>query len=252
MAKPGETRSQALNRCSSNCKESDPTIYEELIGLLRNLPDQDAQDVVKRIRSGSDLTSIVQQAKAGDVLLQMSVAPETRYRYEFPYKAEMPRDYYIDNPYLKSLLYETGSIYSYKGGPELTTPEALTELISEEQKSLYLKPFHAARVVEPLLTDAKISNWTTVCKDNVLMRDLLRVLFRCEYQITAAFHKDLFLQDLSAGRRDFCSSLLVNALLAYACVRRTVSTFKTLIIDMLTRSAIHNLPIVLSTGTLII
>ncbi|RFN53312.1 hypothetical protein FIE12Z_2462 [Fusarium flagelliforme] len=196
--RPGETRSQALHRGSSNYEKEDPNIYEELVGLLKSLPDQGAQDVLKRIRTGSDVGSILQQAKAGDVLLQMAVVPETRYRYEFPYKA--------------------ASIYSYKGGPELVTPSGLTELTSEEQKSLYLKPFHAARVVEPLLTDAKISKWTTVCKDDELMRDLLRVLFRCEYQFTAAFHKDLFLQDLSAGRKSFCSSLLVNVLLAYACV----------------------------------
>ncbi|RGP76742.1 hypothetical protein FLONG3_5182 [Fusarium longipes] len=209
---------EALNRCSSNCQDHDPTIYEELIGLLRNLPDQDAQLVLKRIRSGADVGSVLQQAKAGDVLLQMAVVPETRYRYEFPYRAEMPKEFYIDNLYMNSLLYETASLYSYRNGPELVTPSALTDLVSEEQKSPYLKPFHAAQVVEPLLNDAKISRWTNVSKDNALMRDLLRVMFRCEYQFTAAFHKDLFLQDLVAGRTDFCSSLLVNIVLAYACV----------------------------------
>jgi hypothetical protein len=190
-----------------------------LIGLLRNLPDQDAQDILKRIRSGVDAGSILQQAKAGDVLLQMAVVPETRYRYEFPYRAEMPRDFYIDNPYLNSLIYETASLYSYRNGPELTSPSGFADLASDEQRSLYLKPFHAAQVVEPLLNDAKISRWTNVSKDDALMRDLLRVMFRCEYQFTAAFHKDLFLQDLVAGRKDFCSSMLVNVLLAYACVR---------------------------------
>ncbi|RGP70996.1 nitrogen assimilation transcription factor nit-4 [Fusarium sporotrichioides] len=214
---PGETRSEALSRCSGNCQGNNPTIYEELIGLLQNLPDQDAQDILQRIRSGADAGSVLQQAKAGDVMLQMAVKPETRYRYEFPYRAEMPRDFHIDNPYMKSLIYEAASLYSYGDGPELTTPSGVTDLASEEQRSLYLKPFHAAQVVEPLLNDAKISRWTNVSKNDVLMRDLLRVMFRCEYQFTAAFHKDLFLQDLVAGRKDFCSSLLVNAILAYAC-----------------------------------
>ncbi|KAI1071540.1 hypothetical protein LB507_005250, partial [Fusarium sp. FIESC RH6] len=218
LAKPGETRIQAFHRSSSNCKESKQSIFEELVGLLKNLPDQDAQDILRKVRSGSDVGSVLQQAKSGDVLLQMAVTPETRYRYEFPYKANMPRGYYIDNPYLKSMLYETASVYSYKGGPELTTPSVPAELTSEEEKSLYLKPFHAARVVEPLLTDAKISKWTPVCKDDELMRELIRALLRCEYQFTAAFHKDLFLQDLSAGRKSFCSPLLVNVLLGYACI----------------------------------
>ena len=164
----------------------------------------------------------------------------------------MPRGYYIDNPYLKSMLYETASVYSYRGGPELTTPSVPAELTSGEEKSLYLKPFHAARVVELLLTDAKISKWTPVCKDDELMRELIRALLRCEYQFTAAFQKDLFLQDLSAGRKSFCSPLLVNVLLGYACVRRTLSTLEGLIIDLLIRSAIRNFLVALSTGIPII
>lgn len=219
-----------------------------MIGLLRTLPDRDAQEVLERIRSGSDARSVLQQAKVGDVLLQMAVVPETRYRYEFPYKADLPREYHIDNPYLTSLLYETASLYSYKNGPELTASSALTELASEEQKSLYLKPFHAAQVIEPLLSDAKISSWTTVCKDDLLMRDMLGVLLRCEYQFTAAFHKDLFLQDLAAGRKGFCSSLLVNVLLAYACVRATLPPMLTSPANMLTSSAIRKCPIAWNIG----
>ncbi|KAM0359728.1 hypothetical protein ACHAP4_003332 [Fusarium culmorum] len=210
--------SEALGRCSNNCKDRDPTIYEELMGLLKNLPERDAQDIFKRIRSGADAGSVLQQAKAGDAMLQMAVVPETRYRYEFPYRSDMPKDFHVDNPYLNSLIYETATLYSHENGPELTSPSGFTDHVSEEQRSMYLKPFHAAQVIEPLLNDAKISSWTSVSKDDVLMRDLLRVMFRCEYQFTAAFQKDLFLQDLVAGREDFCSPLLVNAVLAYACV----------------------------------
>ncbi|ESU09854.1 hypothetical protein FGSG_12447 [Fusarium graminearum PH-1] len=188
------------------------------MGLLKNLPERDAQDLFKRIRSGADAGSVLQQANAGDVMLQMAVVPETRYRYEFPYRSDMPKDFHVDNPYLNSLIYQTATLYSYENGPELTSPSGFTDLVSEEQRSMYLKPFHAAQVIEPLLNDAKISSWTSVSKDDVLMRDLLRVMFRCEYQFTAAFQKDLFLQDLVAGREDFCSPLLVNAVLAYACV----------------------------------
>jgi hypothetical protein len=148
----------------------------------------------------------------------MAVAPETRLRYEFPYRAEMPRGYNINNPYLNSLVYEAASLYSNDRSGERSASGHLGSLDSEEQKSLYLKPFHAAQVIEPLLSDAKPSLWTSVCNDDELMRDLLSVLFRCEYQFTAAFHKDLLLEDMADRRTDFCSSLLVNALLAYACV----------------------------------
>ena len=40
-------------------------------------------------------------------------------------------------------------------------------------RRLYKEPFHAGHVLDPQLSDAKISVWTTICDDNVLMRDML-------------------------------------------------------------------------------
>ncbi|KAF5591473.1 nitrogen assimilation transcription factor nit-4 [Fusarium pseudocircinatum] len=221
VARPGETRSQALNRCSHNTSEGSSqrsSVYEELVGLLKNLPDQDAQAILQRLRSGTDAASVVNQARAGNVLLQMAVVPETRFRYEFPYRSEMPKEFELNNPYMDSMLYEIASLYSEHQTSGTNLPGHLASLGSEEQRSPYLKPFHAAQVFDPLLSDVKVSAWTNVCDDDNLMRDLLTVLFRCEYHFTAAFHKDLFLEDMAARRKDFCSSLLVNVTLAYACV----------------------------------
>lgn len=148
----------------------------------------------------------------------MAVVPETRLRYEFPYRSEMPKEFELNNPYLNSMLYETASLYSQQQISETNLTGHLASLSSEEQRSPYLKPFHAAQVFDPLLSDVKLSPWTSICDDDKLMRDLLSVLFRCEYHFTAAFHKDLFLEDMAARRKDFCSSLLVNVTLAYACV----------------------------------
>ncbi|KAF4445635.1 hypothetical protein F53441_10635 [Fusarium austroafricanum] len=207
---------------STLCSTSSPiprsTVYEELIGLLRNLPDRDSQDILQRLRSGTDPESVLNQVQAGNLLLQMAVVPETRLRYEFPYRSEMPIELNLNSPYLNSLVYEAASLYSPDRPPDPSSSSFLASLGSEEQRSHYLKPFHAAQVVDPLLSDVKVSAWTSICDDDDLMRDLLGVLFRCEYQFTAAFHKDLFLEDMAARRKDFCSSLLVNVTLAYACV----------------------------------
>ncbi|KAM0425507.1 hypothetical protein ACHAPT_009296 [Fusarium lateritium] len=215
--RPGESRMQAFNRSHHDLKDR-ATVNEEILDLLRTLPNRDAQDVLTRIRSGIDVETVLNQVKAGDVLLQMALTPETRFRYEFPYRSEMPEYYTQDNPYLDSLIYEAASLYLTNRHPEQTTSRLIANLGSKEQQSLYLKPFHAAQVVEPRLSDVKPSLWTSVCNDDVLMRDLLSVLFRCEYQFTAAFQKDLFLEDMAARKKDFCSSLLVNIVLAYACV----------------------------------
>lgn len=213
--------SQALRRGYRDLQNRSEA-HEELIELLRNLPDQEAQCVLQRLRSGSGVKAILNQVKAGDLLLQLAVSPETRFRYEFPYRAEMPRDFVIDNPYLDSLIYEAASLYSSSQQPmpsESTSTSRIPGEKSAEYSSLYLKPFHAAQVIDPRLSNARPSLWTTICDDDVLMRDLLGVFFRCEYHFTAAFHKDYFLEDMIAQREAFCSPLLVNVTLAYSCVQ---------------------------------
>ncbi|KAF3799371.1 Nitrogen assimilation transcription factor nirA [Colletotrichum gloeosporioides] len=201
--------------CEYTTRPGRATIHEQVLALLKNLPEEAAQDVFQRIRSGADATTIVNHVEAGDLLLQMAITPETRLRYDFPYRSEMPEIYIQNNPYLNSFIYEAASLYSAHGQGR---PSHAIASGSQELQSVYTRPFHAAQVVEPRLSDAKVSWWTNVCDDDSLMQDLLRALFRCEYQFSAAFQKDLFLEDLVAQKQDFCSSLLVNITLAYACV----------------------------------
>ncbi|KAK1452446.1 hypothetical protein CMEL01_16762 [Colletotrichum melonis] len=212
--RPGESRKQAMNRKHHEVQDR-ATVHEQALALLKNLPEAAAQDVFQRIRSGTDAATIVNLVQGGDLLLQMALAPETRLRYDFPYRSEMPGIYTQNNPYLDSFIYEAVSLYSVH---EPSSLSAATSDRSQELQSIYVKPFHAAQIVEPRLSDAKISWWTSVCDDNSLMRDLLKAWFRCEFQFSAAFQKDLFLGDLAAQKQDFCSSLLVNIVLAYACI----------------------------------
>jgi hypothetical protein len=77
--KPGETEAQARNRVHCELKKK-ASASEQILELLTTLPEQDAQTVLQRIRAGNDLSSIISQAAEGDLLLQMSVLPETRFR----------------------------------------------------------------------------------------------------------------------------------------------------------------------------
>ncbi|PHH77880.1 hypothetical protein CDD80_102 [Ophiocordyceps camponoti-rufipedis] len=92
-------------------------------------------------------------------------------------------------------------------------PEARFRRLS----SPYLKPFHAAQLIEEKLSDLRPSKWTLVVSDDALLRRLLSVYFLREYPYLAMFHKDYFLQDMATGRPRFCSRLLVHAVLARAC-----------------------------------
>lgn len=84
--------------------------------------------------------------------------------------------------------------------------------------SSYLKPHHAATLFEPLLANAKPSQWTNVSRDDEMMRGLLSAYFSRQHHMFSVFHKDSFLQDMQSGRTDCCSSLLVNTILALSFV----------------------------------
>ncbi|KAF2652241.1 putative C6 transcription factor [Lophiostoma macrostomum CBS 122681] len=203
--------------------------YEQLFDLMRSAPEQDARDILKRLRSGVDVETLISHVADGDLLLQLSVAPETRYRYDFPYVSTMPASLVTnDNPYLQSFIYEAATIYP---SPEqLEVPQQSPSSLEAspgpyphgaelaKYGPIYQKPFQAAVVIEPLLSQVHISSWTSVCQDDELMRSLLSIWLHCEYHFTAALQKDLFLEDMAAQREDFCSSLLVNIILAYACI----------------------------------
>ncbi|KAK6212032.1 hypothetical protein LQW54_005561, partial [Pestalotiopsis sp. IQ-011] len=72
-SQPGETSVQALKRNYETLRHQETT-HTELIDLLKSLPDQEAQIVLQKLRSGSDVAVIVGQVKAGSLLLQMSQA----------------------------------------------------------------------------------------------------------------------------------------------------------------------------------
>ncbi|KAL7626163.1 hypothetical protein AAE478_002933 [Parahypoxylon ruwenzoriense] len=208
---PTETHSQALKRKHGELQDR-ITPYEELFDILKTKSETESLEILRRIRSGADVGSILRHAKDGDLLIQLSLAPETRRRYEFPYATEMPASILVsDNLYLRSFVYETTfrapPSYSFSQNPQLQGYD----------DDRYLKPYHAAQVIDPNFDNVDVSKWTTVSSDDQLLRRLLNSYLYYQHPWTAAFHMNYFLRDMTTGRKRFCSSLLVNAILAAAC-----------------------------------
>jgi hypothetical protein len=59
--------------------------------------------------------------------------------------------------------------------------------------------------------------WTTITNDINLILHLLALYFCWEYPTLASLSKEHFLRDFRHGRHRYCSSLLLNALLALGC-----------------------------------
>ncbi len=187
--------------------------HEEFYTLLKTRGPADAAEMLRRIRAGMDVDSILRHVRDGDLVLQMQLTPETRMRYTFPEFAEWPtvwRD--KDDPYLAAPLLE------FQTGLSPPPERGLVPCIHA-----YQMPYHAASVVDPRLSSVRAAMWTSVTTDDALVAKLLGIYFQHEYPRTPPFQKDLFLDDLVQGNTTFCSPLLVNAILANAAVSLTWS-----------------------------
>ncbi|KAH7183625.1 uncharacterized protein B0J16DRAFT_346031 [Fusarium flagelliforme] len=186
--------------------------YEELFDLLRTARDQDALDILRRIRQGHSIDTTLRKAKEANPVAQLFLVPETRRWYQFPHRPSFPRFLEVgDNPYLSSHMYKATT--RDPSIPQIQTGDRQSTL----NQALYTTPFHAAKMVDPYLWDIKAARWTNVTNDNQLVSELLNSYFLHHYTIYMGFHKDYFLEDLANGRTQFCSPLLVNTLLAAAC-----------------------------------
>ncbi|KAI8943580.1 hypothetical protein NX059_001576 [Plenodomus lindquistii] len=199
-----ETQGQALKRRHDELQSQNED-YTELFSLVRSRPGNEAHEILRRIRMGGEVSSVLRHVKEADLLIQLTLRPETRRRYSLPYSKSMPAFLLVpDNEYLTAPLYEA---------PFEQDDAALGQTDSDP----YMKPQHAAEIVEPLLDRVCAKDWTTILTDNGLFRRLIALFLKHQHTTYQWFHKGLFLEDMAARSTSFCSKLLVHAVLAAGC-----------------------------------
>ena len=204
----GETESRQFKRRYQQLKEK-RTAQEELFDMLQNLPERDAAGIFRRIRAGANAEALVKHIQEGNMVAEASDVPQASTRFHFPFLDEIPPSL-RDSAYFRSRVYEVIDA----SDRDLGTSEAHLA----PQESSYWRPFSSAKLVDPLLEDAQPSHWTSVSSNDRLLRNILESYFVNQYPRQFFFFKSYFLEDMVSRRAEFCSPLLVNALLAKSCV----------------------------------
>lgn len=102
-SEPDETHSQALKRKYSELSQN-KSAKDELYDILCTRSNHDANDILQKIRADVNPDSVLRYVKEGDLLLQVALSPESRFRYDFPIMKNMPLSLLQpDNLYLTSL-----------------------------------------------------------------------------------------------------------------------------------------------------
>jgi len=212
-----ETESRQFKRRYQQLKDK-RTAQEELFDMLQNMPEKDAAYIFRRIRTGANAEAVVQHVQEGALTMELSNSPKASSRFHFLYIDSVPLRLH-ESLYFKSQMYEAIDAPS-QGAPghdDHTAP----------LQSNYAKPILAAKMIESSLERAPISRWTNVCSNDHLLRSLLDGYFVHQYPRDFFFHKDYFLEDMVSKGSEFCSPLLMNAILAKACVSKYDLRYRT-------------------------
>ncbi|KAF5571266.1 C6 transcription factor [Fusarium phyllophilum] len=220
---PTENQSNKVIRRKLTDIEKRLHAHEELYSILQNRTEEESLSIIRRIKSGQDVRTVLRHLQDGDLLLQVALVPQTWHRYSFPFSPEMPHFLRRENnPYLNSRIYE---MLKEDAAASSSNDGLNAGRVGHEAQ--YKAPYHAAKLIEPRIDSLRPSQWTLVPASENLLRELLMMHFLHEYPTFTFFHKDYFLDDMAAGRENFCSSYLVNAVLAGACHAYTKAAHRT-------------------------
>ena len=154
--------------------------YESLFKALANANNDQSSDIVRRVRSGEDIHSVVRSfSKLGIPLpdLVHSTSP-----------TGLERNYARQDQ----------TFGMFKG----------TEMSATHISAAPESGFKEGRTALP---------WTSVTQDHELIDHLLALYFAWQHSFFQSFPEDLFRSDMMAGRTKYCSSILVNAICAAGC-----------------------------------
>ncbi|KAI9154761.1 Nitrogen assimilation transcription factor nirA [Paramyrothecium foliicola] len=189
--------------------------FEKLYQYLRTKTEDEAAVIVRKLREGIDIDSLLRHVEDGDLLLQVHLVPNTFRNYELPYGANFSSLFNRpSNPYYHCTLSSGITFDSFGGQPEQEA--ALIQDVPDHDKPYYI-PYHGARIIDARIESIKARDWTNVVCSDRTYRELIHNFFLYEHSFYPALHKDLFLDDLANRRHQYCSPLLVNAVLASAC-----------------------------------
>ncbi|KAM0296885.1 hypothetical protein ACHAPM_010071 [Fusarium culmorum] len=163
-----QTQSQALKRKYS-AVDGENSVHRRFIDILRSHPAQDVNDILNRLRGGTGVDELVRHVESGDLLLELSVAPDVQWRHNPGGLLTIPDLLKTaNNPYVKSLIYQIK--FDQLSSTRPRPPPAGT-------LALYNAPYHTAGMVSALLDTCQPSKWTNVSKDDELLREILRRYF---------------------------------------------------------------------------
>ncbi|KAI9852128.1 MAG: hypothetical protein M1838_001752 [Thelocarpon superellum] len=198
-----------------NLKTRNSTL-QTLIQAVLDYPEEEAFDLVRQIRSAANLDDV-----ADSLQTRENGMDEDEDELESPLDGLDPsadaRTFEAElSGKMGELRLEDGSV-KYIGGT--------SNLILLDAVSVPADASSTSSELEQRQREAPLTSWTTVTSDLVLFKHLMNMYFNWHYPYFTTLSKSLFYRDFLLGRpaddtrrkSEYCSPLLVNAMLALGC-----------------------------------
>jgi hypothetical protein len=197
-------------------KTRNSTLQVLVQGIL-NYPEDKVMDLVKDIRTCESLEDVAEQILARE----MEINGDDEEGFTDPSDTE--RDENVEPKFEKELAGKMGGLRLENGSMQFlggTSNLLYTELDSVDEKSVVARP----GVEQYATREDAIRSWTTVTDDVELIIHLLNMYFTWHYTYFTTLSKYKFFQSFWKGKlfhdrrkTEYCTSLLVNAMLALGC-----------------------------------
>ncbi|KAH7079542.1 hypothetical protein FB567DRAFT_124351 [Paraphoma chrysanthemicola] len=238
---PNEKPSQAMKRKNEEM-QGELSNLRQLYDFLRLRPEQEAMEILRRIRETSPESSPSQHiqqladfVRHGELPAPKSsqsppspyhrehsqplTLPSIRFALDAPSNMDMQNLPYpgilsfgMEGPAPQRRKYGSDADLSVRSGTQTTLlPPTSIEAILHSPTNGTIKRSQ----LDSRLASAR--DWTAVTNDADLLESILATWTTDEYSFYHYLDRNAFLDDMASGRSDFCSELLVNALLASAC-----------------------------------
>ncbi|KAJ0108827.1 c6 transcription factor [Diaporthe amygdali] len=194
----------------------------DILHRLKTLPEDEAVALFIQLRSGARVNDNVVTARSIPAPSRTSLEFELIHRHPILYPvvtaAESPE---IEVSGLRVLPYQEHESES-TGSRKPSSTRRPSSLRSSPTKAGFRRPSSPEPSVPLELCDERlkhirIRNWTQISISNQLAASLISFYLTVDHPILGLFDADLFLGDLVAHKTEFCSPLLLSAVLCFAC-----------------------------------
>ena len=187
-----------------------------MIQAILNYPEHEVPDLVKQIRTCESLDDVAESILSKNIALG-DAEQEVDTTLNDPALSAVPKFEKELSGKLGELRLENGSVSVVGGTSNLLYLDAES---TEEQKAASTNSLNSYQQQEDPLT-----SWTEVTSDPELVVHLLNLYFTWHYTYFTTLSKRLFYRDFLLGKppaetkrkTEYCTSLLVNAILALGC-----------------------------------